>query len=184
MSVAASGEFSLSVDYLSEMFADSATWRAVVASPLISWPDMLTLIAAGTSSEANARAKVVPWVWQEVADHPDYAAIPLIVVRADSLRSERRGDTGFDLAGRLIATIFLPVPTAYVDTKGRYTRDGGMDAANKIGRINAEVRELPRLNGRLDIRSPEITDFCFIHPKDGIAGCFSGEISVEWVGSS
>lgn len=184
MSVAASGEFALSVDYLAEMFADSATWRAVVESPLISWPDMLTLITAGTSSESNARAKVMPWVWQESSDHPDYVQPPVIVVRSESLRSQRRGDTGFDLAGRLIATLFIPVPTAYIDTKGRYTRDGAMDAANKIGRIAQEVRELPRANGRLDITAPEITDFCFIHPKDGISGCFSGEISVEWAGSS
>ncbi len=184
MSVASSGELRLAVDYLREMFADSATWRAVVESPLLAWADTLTLINAGTSSESNARAAIKTGSWQNETDHADYKAPPVITIKHESFRSDRRATTGFDLDGRFEVMIVLPVPTTYQDAKNRFTEDGYHDFYNKVGRIMSEVRDLQRQNGYLDIQGIELVDHGFSHPKDDIANAFIGVMAVDWAGST
>lgn len=185
MSVTASGDVRLALNYLREMFADSQTWRAIVAQPLYSWPDLATLIAAATSSEANARNAVREGSWQNQSDHADYRAAPVVSLKQAGMRWNRQSTSGFHIEGSIEAMLVMPVPTAYRDTKNRFTEDGYQDFYNKIGNIAADIRALGRASGYLDVTGLEFgEDHGFSHPKDDVANVFVGFLNFEWAGGS
>lgn len=163
------------------MLGDSVTWRAIVEEPDTDWSALATLIAAGTSSQANALEKITYGLLEEDSGHADYVAPPRIVLRLpDSGDMDRLSTSGFTSSVTIVCTIEIPVPEDYVAS----FRDAYIDATNKIGGIIRDVQRLGRVAGYLDIARLQLGPLGLMDPDQNNGEQWMGvELLVEAKGS-
>lgn len=133
MAVTPAYDVSLELLHLENTLAASEMFRAVVAQPDADWDTVEALADAATSSEDDARARIL---WEEidssVTDDPPQAIIrqlPDTLILWDAWNSA-------NVTGSLLLLLEFPVPSEY---RG-IAKDAATDFANKVGRIIREMK--------------------------------------------
>lgn len=159
------------------MLGDSATWRALVAQPNVTWETLAALITAETSPQNAALSKVKHGHLEDDADHDDYVAPPRIGLRLpDSGDIERLSTMGFSSNLTIIVTAEFPVPDAY---QASY-QDLYVDGMNKLGGIMRDLGRLPKQAGYADIRRFGLGPVGQVDPdQNNGESWFGGEVLIE-----
>ena len=156
MAVTAVSILSQTVDLFREMIADSQMWRAVVASPNTDWATLYALYQAASSSESDAKARIVKGVAEDDEDHADYVARPRCIVRhLDQFEMQELTEAGYSVGGQLIATFELDIPTTYQNSYA----DSYVNFTNVFGLIMENLKALPKEAGYLDLKSLSMLGF-------------------------
>lgn len=181
MSVTPAYFLSLSLSYLRAMIGDSAVWRAIVESPNTDWASLQTLINAGTSSQANALARIKYGRLEDDSSHSDYVSRPRCMLRHwDENDAERAATMGFTVGGLIYVGIELPIPDTYADSFA----DAYLDAENKVGGIIQNLSAMEPVAGYLHLEQIGLTAFGQYDPdEDNGSEIFVAELAVHHKGS-
>jgi hypothetical protein len=134
MAVTPEHDISLELLHLENTLAASEMWRAIVASPLADWPTVKALADAATSSEANARARII---WDDFDDSVDDEPPQALIRQLPDTALDRVGLNSWDVLGNLLLLIELPIPTDYRDV----AKDSMTHFGNVVGRIIREMKD-------------------------------------------
>lgn len=140
-------------DQLAAMLVECQPVRAIVAYPAYTWSQLAAVLDAGTVSAGSTADKVTTSAFIEDETDSAYIARPRFAVshhEADGY--SRMSVSGFDLTGRLYASMELQIPPSLLNDMAAAKSDMRFKALA----IETSLLQLPRAYPRLDLESVNV----------------------------